>query len=312
MIITRTPLRVSFAGGMSDIPAYYEKDFGCILSTAINKYIYITVNERLENFWRIKYSRTENVDTVGEIKHRIIRACLEYMEIKEPLEITAVSEVPSKTGLGSSSAFTVGLLHALHRYTGEYSSPVQLAEEACHIEIDTLKEPIGKQDQYAAALGGTNAIYFAKGNISIKPIHLPKAIRDDLSMYYLGRRPASRHIHEDIAVHMEKKRPAIDVVRNVAVGLYNDLIEGMSPECFGAWLNMAWHTKKQVSSEIDSPAIADAVRLAISHGATGCKLLGEGGSGFLLVYGLDTPITELKHMPIEFEVAGSYVVYDGD
>ncbi|MGH2587584.1 MAG: GHMP kinase, partial [Dehalococcoidia bacterium] len=173
LVVTRTPLRVSFAGGGTDLPDFYERDYGAVFSTTITKYVYVTVKPHSEFFYepiRINYSRTEQVNRVDEIENDIARECLRLLEIEPPIYISTVADLPASSGLGGSSAFAVGLLHALHTYRGERVSPAQLAEEACHIEIDVLKQPIGNQDQYAAAFGGLNYLRFnADGGVAVEP-----------------------------------------------------------------------------------------------------------------------------------------------
>jgi D-glycero-alpha-D-manno-heptose-7-phosphate kinase len=317
MIITRTPLRISFAGGMSDIPAFYEKDYGCVLSTAIDRYIYIAVNKRFMPFFRIKYSQTENVDHIEDIRHTLVRECLKFMHINDPLEITAISELPSRTGLGSSSAFTVGLLNALHAYKGEESSQVQLAEEACHIEIDILKNPIGKQDQYASAIGGCNYITFTKDEITIEPIGISGEVRRRLQMFYLGKRGEQPQIHEHIAMNMEKCRPIINKVRDITLGLLQDIREDNIIQTFGDWLDLSWYWKQQVTPTIAPEEVTSFYSKAIANGAQGGKLLGEGNSGFMLLYKRPSVINELieklpgKYLPFNFDFKGSMVVYEG-
>lgn len=160
MIITRTPLRISFTGGGTDLPAYYENGYGAVVSTAINKFVYITVNKRFDNTIRLSYSKTEIVNNINELQHDIAKACLNMVGITGGVEITSIADIPSGTGLGSSSSFTVGLLNALYTYVGEHLSADELAKKACEIEIDILHHPIGKQDQYAAAVGGINYFSF--------------------------------------------------------------------------------------------------------------------------------------------------------
>lgn len=314
--MTRTPLRISFAGGMSDIPAYYEKDFGCVVSTSINKYIYIILTERLEKYYRVKYSQTENVNTIDEIQHTIVRECLKYMKIDHPLEITAISEVPSRTGLGSSSAFTVGLLHALYAYKGQPVPRHQLAEEASHIEIDILKNPIGKQDQYAAAFGGCNYIEFKEEGVSVCPLKIPPTAQSRLQMFYMGKRDVSTRIHEKLADNMEMYRPRIDNVRDVAVGMKMDIDDGKIVPNLGEWIDLAWAWKTRVTDEITSPEVTTLYECAMTHGAMGAKLLGEGGNGFLLTYKRWNTSNELNkfmpipEMPFKFDTKGTTIIYE--
>lgn len=315
MIITRTPLRISFVGGMSDIPSYYERDYGCVINTAINKYIYIIINKRFLPFFRIKYSETENVDTIDEIKHPIIRECLKFLEIKDFLEITCISEIPSKTGLGSSSAFTVGLLHALHKYRGDNLNKKQLAEEACHIEINILKNPIGKQDQYASSFGGCNYIHFTKEDTNVIPLKLPEEIQKNLLLCYIGKRKENPQIHEDISINMESNREIIDKIRDISLIFKQDIEDNKILNTFGAWINSSWYWKQKISG-ILSPEVSYLYEIVMKEGALGAKLLGEGGSGFLLIYPKDNLIDKLneklnlKYLPFEIDYEGSKVIYE--
>ena len=198
MIITRTPFRVSFAGGGSDLREFYSKNgYGAVVSAAINKYMYIVIHPYFHDKIRLKYSKTEDVENVDEIQHPIVRECLRKLELERGVEIASFADVPAGTGLGSSSAFTVGLLNALYAYKGKVVSKERLAAEACEIEIDILKEPIGKQDQYAVAYGNINYIKFNKDEtVDISPILLTEQARekleDRLCLYYIGGKKKSR------------------------------------------------------------------------------------------------------------------------
>src|SRR5687767_14853145 len=192
MIISRTPLRMSFVGGGSDLPSFYRKFGGAVVSTAINKFVYITLNEKFDHRIRVSYSRTEEADTVAEVQHPLVRESMKLLGVEGGIEITSIADIPSKgSGLGSSSAFTVGLLHALHAYSGRYASAEQLAKEACAIEIERCGEPIGKQDQYAAAFGGFNFIEFnADDSISVEPILCRREtllkLQENIIVFYTG------------------------------------------------------------------------------------------------------------------------------
>ena len=207
MIITRTPLRISFTGGGTDLPAYYENGYGAVVSTAINKFVYITVNKRFDNTIRLSYSKTEIVNNVNELQHDIAKACLNMVGITGGVEITSIADIPSGTGLGSSSSFTVGLLNALYTYVGEHLSADELAKKACEIEIDILHHPIGKQDQYAAAVGGINYFSFERyGVVKREKINLSDAdiqlMNQKLMMFYTGiRRSADNILEKQTAVY---------------------------------------------------------------------------------------------------------------
>lgn len=313
MIITRTPFRISFAGGMSDIPAYYEKDYGCVVSATINKYIYIIVNKHFNPYYRIKYSKTENVDTIDEIDHPLVRECLKFMNIKDYLEIAALNDIPSRTGLGSSSAFVVGLLHALHIYKGDIFTKKQLADEASHIEIDILKNPIGKQDQYASALGGINYIKFTKDNIEVIPLKLPEEVKNNLNLLYIGRRNQNPQIHENLSMNMESHRETIDKIRDIADIFKKDIEDNLILNTFGLWLSSGWNLKQGING-ITTPEITYLYKKVLEAGADGAKLLGEGGNGFILTYSRENILEKLNekviNIPFSLDYEGSKVIYE--
>src|ERR1041385_8859272 len=216
MIISRTPLRMSFVGGGSDVPSFYRKFGGAVVSTAINKFVYITLNEKFDHRVRVSYSRTEEADMVAEIQHPLVRESMRLLEVKGGLEITSIADIPSKgSGLGSSSSFTVGLLHALHAYSGRYASAEQLAAEACHIEIDRCGEPIGKQDQFAAAFGGFNFIEFNPDeSVFVEPILCQRTtlqrLQENILVFYTGITRSASGILKDqqagVASEQEKQK----------------------------------------------------------------------------------------------------------
>jgi len=187
MIISQTPFRISFAGGGSDLPAYYREHGGAVVSTAIDKYVYVTVSRKFDHTLRVSYSRTEEVEKAAQLQHPIVRESMHMLGLEGGLEITSVADIPSRgTGLGSSSSFAVGLLHALHAIEGRHVSAEQLADEACRIEIEKCGEPIGKQDQYAAAYGGLNYIQFLRdGSVHVEPIALSRDARENLDRHFL-------------------------------------------------------------------------------------------------------------------------------
>src|ERR1051325_11199573 len=204
VIMTRTPLRVSFAGGGTDLADFYQKDFGAVFSTAINKYIYVTVKRHgpvFNELIRLNYSRSEQVQSLDEIENDIARECLRLLEIDPPIYVSTVADLPASTGLGGSSSFAVGLLNALHAFRGERVSAGQLAEEGCHIEIDVLKQPIGKQDQYAAAFGGLNLFCFGRNGVTVHPQHISKrkldALFESVMMFWTGMQRDASTVLED-------------------------------------------------------------------------------------------------------------------
>ena len=292
MIITRTPLRISFAGGGSDLPAFYERETGAVVSTAIDKYIYITVNPKFDHKIRASYSITEIVDTVDEVKHELIREALYLLGIKEGIEITSISDIPSQgTGLGSSSSYTVGLLNALYAYKGHMAGAERLADEACHIEIDRCRKPIGKQDQYIAAYGGLRYTRFnPDGTVFSDPIlcspDTRKRLHNRLLMLYTGlTRSADNILSEQTreTKSNEEKRASLQRM----VGLADQLCEALSREdidAFGEILHTGWLEKRKLATNISNGRIDEWYERARANGAIGGKLLGAGGGGFLALY----------------------------
>lgn len=292
MIITRTPFRVSFVGGGTDLPDFYSRNgYGAVISAAIQKYMYIIIHPYFQDKIRIKYSRTEDVKDVEEIKHPIVRECLKRVGVEKGMEIASFADIPAGTGLGSSSAFTVGLLNALYAYKGKVVSKQRLAEEACDIEINILKEPIGKQDQFASAYGNINHIRFNKDEtVEISPILLTESTRNrlekSLHLYYVGgQRSAS-----DILFEQKKnligdtdKFNYLKTMLNLVDDFENCLI-AEEIDNIGEILHKGWVFKKKLASGITSNTIDLLYDKSLTYGAKGGKILGAGGAGFLLVY----------------------------
>lgn len=292
MIISRTPLRMSYVGGGSDIAAFYRRFGGAVVSAAINQFVYVTVSPKFDRHIRLSYSRTENVETVAELQHPIVRETLEFLGIEGGIEITSVADIPSHgTGLGSSSAFTVGLLNALHAHRREFASAEQLAQEACGIEIDRCGEPIGKQDQYASAFGGLNFIEFHEDDsVSVDPIiALPETIRvlgeHTLVLYTgLGRSASAILAQQQSDVASDARKQA---AQREMVGLAFELkrtLERNRLDTFGEILHANWELKKSLSGGISTPEIDEWYAEARRLGAAGGKLLGAGAGGFLMFY----------------------------
>jgi len=326
MIITRTPFRISFVGGGSDLRDFYRHSAGAVLSTTINKFIYVSSHRFFdEDRLRIKYSQTENVNSVGEIKHPIVREVLKKFNAKGALEISSNADVPAGTGLSSSSSFTVGLLHNMYTVHGKFATAAQLAADAYDIEVETLKEPIGKQDQYAAAFGGLNVIKFNPSEtVNIEPIHLTKEIynglQDSLLLFYAGNpRKASDILSEQKSnMHSPKKVDVLKRMVELVWKLRDALYEGRLGEC-GKILHENWLLKKQLASKISNGRIDSIYETALKNGAAGGKLLGAGGGGFLLFFceknkqhKLKSALTGLKELDFRFEGEGSKVIYIGD
>jgi len=324
MIITKTPFRVSFAGGGSDMAPFYEKYDGCVLSTTINKYMYISIHPYFdEGKTLLKYSENELVNTPSEIRHTIFRQVLTDMGI-HGVEISSTADVPGGTGLGSSSTFTVGLLHTLYCYQGKYVSKGKLAELACQAEIEKLGNPIGKQDQYAAAYGGLNFIRFNRdGSVTVEPVMMPvdtcRRLERSLVMFYTGQtRSAGPILAEQMEnIQQVEKTRNLQEMCALAEQMRESLLSG-DLSAFGESLHKGWQLKKELAGGISSPAIDGLYELALKHGASGGKLLGAGGGGFLLFYCPEERQAELKRaMPLKpfdfcFERDGTSVVYIGD
>jgi len=324
MIITRTPLRVSFAGGGTDLRAFYSRGRGAVLSTAINKYIYITVNPKFDHKIRASYSVTEMVDSVQELKHELIREALKVVGVEGGVEITSISDVPSRgTGLGSSSSYTVGLLNALYAYTGRLVNAERLAAEACRIEIEICGKPIGKQDQYIAAYGGLQFIQFnADESVFVDPIPCDRDFREQLErnllMLYSGITRSADGILGEQNRNTEHDGSAMTdllKMRDLADRLRECLCSGQL-DGFGEVLHMGWTLKKTLAAGISNPEIDSWYNKARRHGAIGGKLLGAGGGGFLLLYAhpdchseICRALPELKPMPFRFAPQGSKIIF---
>jgi len=324
MIITKTPFRVSFCGGGSDMANFYEKYGGCVLSTSINKYCYISIHPYFnENQTLLKYSENELVDSPDQIKHRIFRQVLTDMGI-HGVEISSTADIPGGTGLGSSSTFTVGLLNTLNCYNGKFVSKDKLAKLACEVEIEKLGNPIGKQDQYGAALGGLNFIKFNQdGSVSHEPILMEgktyKKLQKNLLMFYTGTTRSAN----TILAEQTKNITSEDKARNLLkmCGLAKDMkvaLENNDISSFGKILDEGWQLKKELASGIANQAIDEAYEIAMKNGALGGKLLGAGGGGFLLFYCEEEKQDQLKkaiglkELDFSFERDGTSVIYIGD
>ena len=320
MIITKTPLRISFTGGGTDLLAYYKTGYGAVVSAGINKYVYITINKRFDDTIRISYSKTEIVDDLKEIQHDIAKACMQMTGVEKGVEITSISDIPAGTGLGSSSSFTVGLLNALYTYCGERLSAHELAEKACQIEIDILKHPIGKQDQYAAAYGGVNYFSFERdGKVNREKIEITdkqKQLMDrKLMMFYTGIRRSADCILEKQSAETNKKLDVLNYMRNQADEMKTLLTgEGFNDK-FAVMLDEAWQKKKTVTDGISNLEIDEYYKAAINAGALGGKLLGAGGGGFILLYCDESKQDAVRKAiglrELDFRIAryGSRVVY---
>ncbi len=292
MILSTAPMRITLGGGGTDLESYYSKYGGFLIAGGINKYCTIVANKRFFKTIRISYSEMENTSSVSEIKHRIFRTALEFMDIKEGIELHSIADIPARSGLGTSSTFTVALLNALHTYKRDFINHKQLADEACHIEIDLIGEPIGKQDQYMAAFGGLTCLTFNKdGSVIVEPLQVKDDIIDKLEsnllLFFTGReRDAS-----DILAEQDNKSRVDDpaMIKNLHVvkdiGLQTrKYLEAGQVDILGELFHAHWETKKKRSRNMSDPFIDECYELAMKKGALGGKLVGAGGGGFLMFY----------------------------
>ena len=290
MIITKTPFRISFVGGGSDLPAYYTQRKGAVLSTTIDKYMYISTHKFFEkDKIRCKYSQTETVDHVDELRHPILRTVLKDFDLNG-IEVSSIADIPGGTGMGSSSSFTVGLLHNLTAYSNLDISKEGLGSGACRVELDLLKEPIGKQDQYAAAFGGLNLIEFLpNGSVNVEPVLISdqtrKELNSNLKLYYIGnQRSASGILAEQKKNTAQKEKfDTLGKMVDLVYDLKDALTQGNLDD-FGAILNQNWLLKQSLATGITNQRINDLYATALDAGALGGKLLGAGGGGFMLFY----------------------------
>ena len=321
MIITKTPFRISFCGGGSDMKSFYELQEGCVISATINKYMYISVHPYFEHDRiSLKYSQTELVKDADQIEHRILNAVLKEYGVTG-IEITSTADIPAGTGLGSSSSFTVGLIHALNEYIGRKESKADMAEHACDIEIRQLGSPIGKQDQFAAAFGGLNLIRFLPdGNTLVEPVNIPgdtlTLLDNRLVMFYTGQMHDANRILSDQKNNMSRAdvRESMKQMCGLARELKTALEQGRL-DSFGLLLHENWLIKKTLASGITTSGIDSAYETALQHGARGGKLLGAGGGGFLLFYCEEEKQDELRkaiglrEMPFHLEQDGTILIF---
>ena len=323
MIISKTPLRISFAGGGSDLPDYYRKHGGAVVSTSINKYIYVTVNKRFDDSIRVSYSKTEIVNNIDELNHEIVRETMKLVGLKKGLEITTISDIPSGTGVGSSSALTVGLLNALYAFKNEHKSAEELARLACKIEIDILKSPIGKQDQYIAAYGGINFIQFNKDDtVFTKPIILraetKRLLEKRLMMFYTGVTRSANSILKEQRKNIGNKSYVLTSLKDMAYSIKDSLCKNRI-DALGKILHDGWILKKQLATNISNNFIDNYYKKAIKTGAVGGKITGAGGGGFILLYCHEknrqkviNTLSKLRFISFKLEPQGSRIIYVGD
>jgi D-glycero-alpha-D-manno-heptose-7-phosphate kinase len=324
MIITRSPLRISLGGGGTDLASYYGEHGGFLIAGAIDKYVYITLHETFVPEIIVRYSKMEVVARAEDIRHPIVREALGLIHIEDPhIELTSMSDIPAGTGLGSSGSFTTALLCALHTYRRNHVSQRDLAEQACHIEIDLLGEPIGKQDQYIAAFGGITAFTIEpNGHVEVEPLRIPPAtlhrLEDGLAMFFTGYTRNASEILKDQKVRSERKDPAMIENLHLVKRLGYEsraALEAGDLRAFGELMHGHWERKRARSAGMTNPEIDAYYELARANGAIGGKLIGAGGGGFLLFYTEDKArlssamaATGLREVRFRFDFAGNRVM----
>jgi D-glycero-alpha-D-manno-heptose-7-phosphate kinase len=325
MIISKTPFRISFFGGGTDYPVWYRQHGGAVLSTTIDKYCYISCRVLppfFDHKFRIVYSKAENTPDINSIQHPSVRETLKYLQIENGLEIHHDADLPARTGLGSSSAFTVGLLNALYALKGQITSHMQLAQEAIHIEQNLIKENVGSQDQSAAAFGGFNKFNFFKDDtINVTPITISaekvKYLEKHFLFFFTGiKRMASDIAQEQINKTKDREKELQTIFQMVNESL--DIVQNLDSRIkdFGKLLDEAWRIKRNLTTKISNPFIDNIYSTAIKAGALGGKLVGAGGGGFILFFvephlhnKVKEALKDLLHVPISFDRTGSQIIF---
>lgn len=321
MIITKTPLRISFLGGGTDFRAFFRQEEGWVLSSAIDKFIYVIIKERFDSKIRVGYTRTELVDSIDELQHELVRESLRKTGITQGVEIATMADIPSEgSGLGSSSTVTVGLLNAMYAYLNTPVTHEQLAREACAIEIDILHKPIGVQDQYIAAYGGQRFLFFGRNDeICVQPLGFnPEQLRklnQNLMLFYTNVTRKAESVLAEQAQNIDANHQLLRQMKALTLQARTAL-EKHAFDDFGALLDESWQVKKQLASRISNPAIDDLYAAARNAGAIGGKISGAGGGGFLLLYcppqrqdEVRHALTSLRELPFRLEPDGSKVIF---
>lgn len=325
MIITRTPLRISFFGGGTDYPVYYRKHGGKILSTTISKYNYLTVRELppfFDHKYRIRYFKSEYKNLIEEIDHPSVRECLKFLDYSKGIELVHTGDVPAMSGLGSSSAFSVGMLHSLYALKGEFVTKRKLALEAIDIEQNRIGESVGSQDQVAAAFGGLNIIEFMKnGQINVTPVTISsqriKDLEKSIVIFFTGISRSASEIAQTQILESENKTKELDLMKDMvdeAVGILYSKQRNLDD--FGHLLNESWQLKRSITQKISNDFIDSVYERGIKAGAIGGKLLGAGGGGFIAFYvnerkrkRLIEQMSDLLHVPFHFDQMGSHIIH---
>jgi D-glycero-alpha-D-manno-heptose-7-phosphate kinase len=321
VIIVQTPLRISFVGGGTDFKGFYKDHGGCVLSTAIDKCVFVIVKERFDDIIYINYTRKEIVRSIDEINHELVREAMRKTGVAKGVEITTLSDVPADgTGLGSSSSITVALLHALYAYRNELVTADILAQEACEIEIDILGKPIGKQDQYISAYGDLRFISFNGDQVSVEQINLSsekkRELNSNLLMFHTSITRDSNAILSEQATTIKQRLDILREMKSLALEAKEAIVTGSFDE-LGIIMDRGWKLKKGLSSRIDSPEIDDIYQRACKAGALGGKIAGAGGGGFLVLYcplekqkAVREALMGLRELPLRFEPDGSKVIFN--
>jgi D-glycero-alpha-D-manno-heptose-7-phosphate kinase len=322
MIIVQSPLRVSFFGGGTDFRSYFAEQGGCVLSSAIDKHIFVIIKRRFDRKLRIGYTRTELVDSVAEIQHELIREALRLTGVEQGVEITTMADIPSAgSGLGSSSTVTVGALHALYAYRGDMVTAECLARQACEIEIDRLGKPIGIQDQYIAAYGGFRFMAFTPdGEVVVQTVALTadqrRQLNENLLLFYTGVTRSSAQILEEQRSNINGRGEALGRIKQLALAARDELMAG-NLDCIGELLHEGWELKKTLASRISNGEIDQIYQAARAAGALGGKISGAGGGGFLLLYcpherqaRLRNALRGLQELPFRLEPEGTKVIFN--
>ena len=322
MIIVQTPLRISFFGGGTDFPAFFMQEGGCVLSSAIDKYIFVTIKQRFDSKLRIGYTQTEMVNEVDQIHHELIRESLRITRIDRGVEITTMGDIPSEgSGLGSSSTVTVGSLHAMYAYLGEIVPAERLAREACEIEIEKLKRPIGIQDQYIAAYGGLRFLEFLpNGQVTTEKIHLSseaqRALNNNFMLFFTGMSRDSSTILKEQVGNLKHRLNELREIKHMAYEA-RCAIETEDFDVLGVMLHQSWELKKRLAGTISNSRINEMYQTARGAGAIGGKIAGAGGGGFLLLYvpfehqnKVRTKLIGLQELPFRLEADGTKVIFN--
>jgi D-glycero-alpha-D-manno-heptose-7-phosphate kinase len=324
MIVSCAPFRVSFAGGGSDIAQFYRRERGAVLSCAVAKYAFVVVHPYFNALkYHLKYARTELVDRIDEIQHPILREAMRMQKVEPGIEVVSVADIPSGTGLGSSSSFSVALLNALYAHRRVFAPKEILAQEACELEIERLREPIGKQDQYAAAYGGINLIEFERhGGVTVQPLLLPTAtaaeLESNLMLFFTGTQRDARTVLAQQVAAVESSEATFDRLRSMVELAYEmrDLLLAGDLNAFGKALHRGWEMKRAISAMISTSAIDQVYDRALAAGALGGKIAGAGGGGFLVLYcpkpaqsHVRKALSDLQSLDFRFDWGGARIAF---